>query len=140
MDPVLPDPGELRPVRVDHGPEARPLVQIVLAHVLGAVGPAVLALAVELARAEHPLVAVPVLVVILPVPSLQTINECSSVLVSVSPGEGSISIFQVILEWNFRLKCSLNESYLVRSFVLIAIWISVCSCSVLLVLPEFTLN
>ena len=41
MDPVLPDPGELGPVGVDHGAEAGPLVKVVLTNILGAVGPAV---------------------------------------------------------------------------------------------------
>ena len=97
MDPVLPDPGELGPVGVDHGAEAGPLVQVVLAHVLGAVGPAVLALAVELAPLEHTLVAVPVLVVVLPVSSLEPINECSCVFVAVCPSKCSIPTLQIIL-------------------------------------------
>ena len=54
MDAILPDSGELCPVRVDHGAEASPLVEVVFSYVFGSVRPLVHSLAMELSALKLP--------------------------------------------------------------------------------------
>ena len=91
---------------------------------------------------EHPLVVVPVLVVVLPVPSLQPVYEGPRVSVPVSPHEGAVPILQVILKVDSGVYCNVEGhwSYFVSSRVLVAVRICVGSFPVLFVLPELTLE
>ena len=91
---------------------------------------------------EHPLVVVPVLVVVLPVPGLQPVYEGPRVSVPVSPHEGAVPILQVILKVDSAVYRNIKEhwSYFVSSRVLVAVRICVGSFPVLLVFPELTLE
>ena len=158
MNSILPDPGELCPVRVDHGAEARPLVQVMFSDVLGSVGPLVHSLSVKLATFKLPgtldftpslqywvyqsFITIAILVIILPVPCLQTLHECPSVSVPIRPQECSVPILQVVLtRQTFRQrKLRMKKSHLVHPSIFVAIRVGVSATAVFFVLFEVALG
>ena len=113
MNSILPDPRELCAVRVDHGAESCPLIQVMFSNVFSSVGPLVHSLSMKLSTfklartldldyreyssAYQSFITVTILVIILPVPSLQTLHVGPGISVPIRPQECSVSVLQVVL-------------------------------------------